>query len=343
MKRHSKLWAALAVIASLAVTNVFAQAVDGDEAAAQGEVLAISEAPEQVLSQASETETKGFTDSITSAVNETMVNQTSSFFKWIKSFLTWENLFKVIGAALIIFILWLVYKLILRILKKVPAEKTTPQRTMMVKKIVKYVFYVIVVMYVLSLFGVKLSAIWGAAGIAGVAIGFAAQTSVSNLISGLFVITEGALKVGDTIVVGDVTGIVDSINLISVRVHTFDNQMVRIPNSTIINSNLTNNSYHKVRRLTLSVDISYDTDMKKALETLSKAPELCPTILKDPAPAVWYDGFGDSGIHLVIAAWFKPANFIQTKNDLYIAIKQVFDEAGIEIPFNQLDVKIKEN
>ena len=196
-------------------------------------------------------------------------------------------------------------------------------------------------MYVLSLFGVKLSAIWGAAGIAGVAIGFAAQTSVSNLISGLFVLTEGALKVGDTIIVNGVTGVVDSINLISVRVHTLDNEMVRIPNSSIINTNLMNKSYHNKRRLTLSISISYDTDMKTALEALSKAPSLCPTVLDTPAPAVWFDGFADSGINMTVAVWFKPEDFLKTKNDLYIAMKQVFDEAGIEIPFNQLDVKIK--
>lgn len=276
------------------------------------------------------------------AAEETFLLQTTNFLHWLKGFLTWENLFKLIGAVIILLIMWVIYRLILRGIKKVPAEKTTVHRQMMLKKIVKYCFYVICIIYILGLFGVKLSAIWGAAGIAGVAIGFAAQTSVSNLISGLFVLTEGALKVGDLIIVGDVTGIVDTISLLSVRVHTLDNQMVRIPNSTIINSNLTNNSYHSIRRLTLNVSISYDTDMTKALEALKKAPELCPTVLKDPSPAAWFDGFDDSGIKMVVAAWFDSANFLQTKNDLYIAIKKVFDDAGIDIPFNQLDVKIKQ-
>ena len=163
---------------------------------------------------------------------------------------------------------------------------------------------------------------------------------MSNLISGLFVLTEGSIHVGDTIIVGDVTGIVDEVKLLSVRVHTYDNQMVRIPNSTIINSNLTNNSYHNKRRLTLKVGVDYSTDMKKALETLQKAPSLCPTVLSDPAPAVWFDGFDASSINMVVAVWFKPVDFLQTKNDLYIAMKQVLDEAGISIPFNQLDVHL---
>lgn len=281
------------------------------------------------------------TEALSTAANETIVKQTSSFVNFILSFCSWENFFKLLGSLLIILAMWIIYKVLLKLVKKIPAEKATPQRMMIIRRVLSYLFYVAVVMYVLGLFGIKFSAIWGAAGIAGVAIGFAAQTSVSNLISGLFVLTEGTLKIGDTIIVGDVTGIVDSISLLSVRVHTFDNQMVRIPNSTIINSNLTNNSYHKQRRMTINVSIAYESNMEVALEALKKAPTLCPTVLSDPAPAVWYDGFGDSGINMTVAAWFKPADFLQTKNDLYIAIKKVFDEAKIEIPFNQLDVAIK--
>lgn len=281
-------------------------------------------------------------DAAISAAEETIITQTSTFIHWVKSLLTWENLFKVIGAVIILLAMWIVYKIILRSIKKVPLEKTNEHKQQIAVKFVKYIFYISVVVYVLGLFGVKLSAIWGAAGIAGVAIGFAAQTSVSNVISGLFVLTERSLKVGDTIIVNGITGVVDTISLLSVRVHTFDNQMVRIPNSTIINSNLTNNSYHDKRRITLGVSISYDADMKTALEVLGKAPALCPTVLEDPAPAVWFDGFGESGIDMTVAAWFKSENFLQTKNDLFIAIKKVLDEAQIEIPYNQLDVKMKQ-
>ena len=281
-------------------------------------------------------------DAAITAAEETIITQTSTFIHWIQSLLTWENLFKVIGAVIILLAMWIVYRIILRGIKKVSLEKTNEHKQQIAVKFVKYIFYISVVIYILGLFGVKLSAIWGAAGIAGVAIGFAAQTSVSNVISGLFVLTERSLKVGDTIIVNGVTGIVDSISLLSVRVHTYDNQMVRIPNSTIINSNLTNNSYHDKRRITLGVSISYDADMKTALEALAKAPALCPTVLEEPAPAVWFDGFGDSGIDMTVAAWFKPENFLQTKNDLFIAIKKVLDEAQIEIPYNQLDVKMKQ-
>lgn len=278
---------------------------------------------------------------VASSAEEAIIKQTSTFLNWIKSFLTWENLFKLIGVIIILAIFFVIYKLLIRATKKIPSKRTNPHRQMILTRAIKYIFFVLVVMYILGLFGIKLSAIWGAAGIAGIAIGFAAQTSISNIISGLFVLTEGTLKVGDAITVDGITGIVDSINLMSIQLHTYDNEMVRIPNSTIINTDLTNKSFHSKKRLTVSLSISYDTDMKKAYEILNSAPSLCTTILQEPAPSVWFDKFGESGIDLTIAVWFKPEDYLQTKNDLFIAIKKVFDDAKIEIPFTQIDVNLK--
>nr|QGT51361.1 mechanosensitive ion channel protein [uncultured Spirochaetaceae bacterium] len=263
-----------------------------------------------------------------------------SFIKWVKDFVTWETLFKMIGVAVILLAMWIIYRLILRRIRKIPAEKMSAQRSLIITKITNYAFYIILIMYVLSVFGVKLSAIWGAAGVAGVALAFAAQTSVSNIISGIFVISEKALKVGDLITVGNESGIVDDIGLLSVKVHTLDNQMVRIPNSAIINTNLRNTSYFSQRRMTISCSVGYEIDLSFALEALKKAPEYCSVVLKDPAPAFWIDGFGTSGMNLVMAIWFEAANFLEAKNQAFIAIKRVFDEAKIEIPYNKIDVKI---
>lgn len=285
-------------------------------------------------------ETNSLVD-VASSAEEAIIKQTSTFLNWIKSFLTWENLFKLIGVIVILAIFFVIYRLLIRATKKIPSERTNPHRQMIITRAIKYIFFVLVVMYILGLFGIKLSAIWGAAGIAGIAIGFAAQTSISNIISGLFVLTEGTLKVGDAITVDGITGVVDSINLMSIQLHTYDNEMVRIPNSTIINTDLTNKSFHSKKRLTISLSISYDTDMKKAYEILNSAPSLCTTILQEPAPSVWFDKFGEKGIDLTIAVWFKPEDYLQTKNDLFIAIKKVFDDAKIEIPFTQIDVNLK--
>lgn len=280
------------------------------------------------------------TDAAAAAANETVGKVTTQLLDFLKTFVTWENVFRVFGAFLMLFIMWLVFKLIKHAVKKIPAEKIQPHYLHLIMRFISYVFYILVVMYVLSLFGVKLSAIWGAAGIAGVAIGFAAQTSVSNLISGLFVLSEKTMKVGDFIEVGGVSGTVDAIGLLSVKVHTLDNQMIRIPNSSIINSNFQNNSYFKERRFLFKVAIDYSSNMTLALKALESVPAKCSCVLQTPAPAVWYDGFGDSGIQMVLACWFKPADLVQMKNEVYMNIKSSFDEVGINIPFNRLDVSM---
>lgn len=278
-----------------------------------------------------------------SAANETIVKQTTGIVSWCKELMTWETLFKTIGAFLVMFIIWIAYRLIRKGIRSIPEKKLPAARSLLVQRALKYLFYVVIILYILSLFGINLAAVWGAAGIAGVALGFAAQTSVSNLISGLFVISEGSIHVGDTIIVDGVTGVVDEIKLLSIRVHTYDNQMVRIPSSKIIDSCLTNNSYHKVRRMTVGISIDYDADMEKALDVLSGAPALCPTVVKKPAPAVWFDGFGDSGINMVVAVWFKPDDYTKTRNDIHIAIKKVLDENNIVIPISQMDVHMVDN
>lgn len=278
------------------------------------------------------------TEAAAVAANETVGQFSSQFVDFIKTLLTWKNAFRLIGALFVIFLMWLVFKLIKHFVKKISAGKIQQQYILVITKTISYIFYALVVMYVLSLFGVKLGAIWGAAGIAGIAVGFAAQTSVSNLISGLFVLGEKAMKVGDFIEVGGVSGTVDSVGLLSIKIHTVNNQMVRIPNSSIINSNFQNNSFFEIRRFSFELSVDYATDMNVALEALSSVPELCPSVLKEPAPAVWYNGFGESGINIVLAVWFNPSDLVKMKNEVYIAIKKVFDEKNINIPFSRLDV-----
>lgn len=279
-------------------------------------------------------------DAVSSVAQETFGTLFDSVSTVFKSFFTLENLFRVIGICLILVVLTLLFIIGKKSIRRIPEEKIAKHYSFLIQKMMKYVFCILVVMCILSLFGVKLSAIWGAAGIAGVAIGFAAQTSVSNLISGLFVLGEKAVKVGDFIIAGGVSGTVDSIGLLSIKIHTLDNQMVRIPNSVIINSSLQNNSFFLQRRFTFLVSVAYSTDMEMALEAIKSVPALCPSVLAEPEPSAWYDGFGESGINLSLAVWLNSGDLVKVKNEVYIAIKKVFDEKGISIPYNKLDVEI---
>ena len=273
-----------------------------------------------------------------SIIKKDFIDFISRTWDKINDYITVHYLFVGISILLVLFIYYIIYRLVRKGIRRVNNEKLSKERKEILYRLARYAFYFAVVVYILGLFGIKLSAIWGAAGIAGVAIGFAAQTSVSNLISGIFIVSEKSIKMGDTIIINGITGVVDTISLLSVRVHTYDNQMVRIPNSSIINSLLTNNSYNSYRRYLLNVSVAYEADLELAVETLKKAPSLCPTARTDPAPNVWVDSFGESGINLILAIWFDNSDFLAVKTEAFIAVKKVFDDAKIEIPYSKIVV-----
>ena len=260
----------------------------------------------------------------------------------LRRFITWENLIHVGVSLITMLIFYIVYRIIKGVVRKRLAVSMKPVLVQGISKIISYVFYVLMVMYVLGLFGINLSAVWGAAGIAGVAIGFAAQTSVSNLISGLFVVTDKAMKIGDFIEVDGVSGTVDSISFLSVRVHTADNQLVRIPNSLIINNKLKNYATYDYRRYVFEFSIDYSSDLDKTLEAIKQVPARCPTVVTDEGhePAAWYVALGESGITMNLIVWCKRADFFQTKSDVCANVAKVCRENGVNIPFNRMDVTI---
>lgn len=278
---------------------------------------------------------------VTANVLESVANETKSMLHLdtLKEYISTENIVKFTTSVIAILIFCLIYKFVRKYIKNYTRNKFKNQTSEIIDKTIKYGFYIFMAMYILSLFGIKLSAVWGAAGVAGLAIGFAAQTSVSNVISGVFVMVEKSLQVDDFITVDDVSGTVSHVNLLCVTVKTLDGQMVRIPNSTVLGSNLTNFSHYPIRRFVFDLPISYDSDMKTALDAALKIPALCPTVLQDPAPVAFFDGFGDA-VNLKLAVWMNRTDFIQTKNDVFINAVKVFNDCGVSIPFTRYDVKL---
>jgi small-conductance mechanosensitive channel len=260
----------------------------------------------------------------------------------LEDILTLDFLYRAVGVIVTIVVFYTVYKITARAVRGVAEKKFKPQTRMVIEKVIKYTFNVIIGMYILSLFGVNFSTLLGAAGIAGVAIGFAAQTSFSNIISGLFLLSEHSLRIGDYVTIGDVTGTVRSVDLLSVKILTPDNQLIRVPNETIIKGNLINTTYFPYRRMTVRVQIAYDSDLQKVIDIMKKIPARCPLVLSDPEPIVYFDAFAASGIDVILGVWFKKDNFITVKNTVYIAIHQVFAEESITIPFMRIDIAVTE-
>ena len=259
----------------------------------------------------------------------------------IFAFLTGEHVFRIVVGVVSVVIFWVVYRVLHHLVKTRLSKRMEPSTLSLLKKAMSYTFWVLLALYVMSLFGVNLKALWGAAGVAGLALGFAAQTSASNFISGLFVLGERALKMGDFVSIGDTSGTVESVGLLSAKIRTADNQRVRVPNSAIIDGVLTNYSTFSTRRLLIEIPVSYDNDLDRALEAARKVPSLCPSLLQEPSPLVFYDGFSDA-VLLRLAVWFDSANLFQVKNEVYTAIARVFKEDNIKIAFKKVDVKVSQ-
>ncbi len=227
-----------------------------------------------------------------------------------------------------------------KIIGTVTTKRVSPQAGMLAQKFSFYSSLAIIFTMILNEFGFKLNSLLGAAGVAGVAIGFASQTSLSNLISGLFLIGEKAFKVNDVIKCGDTLGIVLSIDLLSVKIKTFDNQFVRIPNETLIKSTLINITRFPIRRMDIDVGVSYKDDLNKVISVLKEVAAKNEIALREPEPLVVIKGFADSSIDLLLGVWFSKTDFLALKNSIIPQIKAAFDENGIEIPFPQRSLHI---
>ena len=181
--------------------------------------------------------------------------------------------------------------------------------------------------------GFDLGVLLGAAGILTVALGFASQTSASNVISGLFLLGERPFAVGDVIRVGGTTGEVLSIDLLSVKLRTFDNLFVRIPNETMIKSEVTNLRRFPIRRVDLQVGVAYKENLREVHEVLRAVADQNPLCLEEPAPLIIFQGYGDSAINHQFSVWASTDNYLDLRNSIPVEIKEAFDEHDIEIPF----------
>ena len=198
--------------------------------------------------------------------------------------------------------------------------------------------YTVLVLFVISAlrqFGFDFAVLLGAAGIVTVAVGFASQTSASNLISGLFLILERAVQPGDVVTVNGRTGEVISVDLLSTKLRTFDNLLVRIPNETMVKSEIVSLNRFPIRRFDLTVGVAYDSDLGVVQTTLLEVAARNPLCLDEPAPLLIAQGFGDSSIDYMLAVWAKSEQWLTLRNTITREVKEAFDAAGIEIPFPQ--------
>jgi small-conductance mechanosensitive channel len=209
--------------------------------------------------------------------------------------------------------------------------RASAQQRMLGRRIAFYSVLSLGVISALRELGFELGALLGAAGVMTVALGFAAQTSTANLIAGLFLIGERPFVLGDVIRIGETTGEVLSIDLLSIKLRTFDNLFVRVPNETVVKSQVTNLTHFPIRRLDLAINVAYSADLQRVRELLLQVAHDNPLALDEPKPLFIISGFGDSAIKLQFSTWAARENELTLKNQLYEDIKRRCERAGIEL------------
>lgn len=218
-------------------------------------------------------------------------------------------------------------------IERLLARNFSTEKAMLVGRLAYYAIVGLTLASVLQQFKVDLSILLGAAGLLTVALGFASQTSVSNIISGLFLVGEGTFQIGDTIQIGNTTGEVLEVDLLAIKLRTFDNLMVRIPNETLLKSEIINKSRFPIRRLDLLLGVAYKEDIGRVRKLLMEIADHNPLCLDEPKPVFFFLGFGDSAIDLKFCLWCVQEKYIELRTQIRLEIKQAFDDAEIEIPF----------
>ena len=247
--------------------------------------------------------------------------------------ITHERIVMVVRASLFLFVAWLIARAVSAAVSRIVAPRTSPQSAMLIRRLSYYPIIILGLMGALNQLGFHLGVLLGAAGLLTVAIGFASQTSASNLISGLFLIAERPFVVGDIIEVEGTTGEVLSVDLLSVKLRTFDNLYVRVPNETIIKTRVINKSHFPIRRFDMQVGVAYKEDLEHVRRVLMEVADLNPLVLEEPAPLFIFTGFGDSSLDMQFSTWAQRESWLEMRNMMHMEVKAAFDRAGIEIPF----------
>jgi small-conductance mechanosensitive channel len=254
------------------------------------------------------------------------------------NYLASDQVMGVLRAVLFLLVGVVLARVVARLMQRFMARRFSAHHAMVLRRLAFYLILALFLASALNELGFSLGVLLGAAGVLSVAIGFASQTSASNLISGLFLIGERPFGTGDIIKVGDTTGEVLSVDLLSVKLRTFDNLFVRIPNETLIKSQVTTLTRFPIRRFDLQLGVAYKEDIERVRKILMSVADRNALCMDEPKPLFIFNGFGDSALEIQFSVWAKRENFLELRNSLQTEIKRAFDAEGVEIPFPHMSL-----
>lgn len=219
------------------------------------------------------------------------------------------------------------------------SERLDPTVARFLGNVIKYALWVILVVTVLTQFGVQTTTIIAALGGLALAVGLALQGTLSNVAAGVMILLQRPFRVGESISAGTVTGTVQGIGLFTTEITQFDGLYVMVPNNELWNKPIVNFSRLPTRRFELIIGIAYGDSIELARSVLLDIAATDERVLDDPAPTVFIAALADSSVNIGLRVWCATPDFLQLSWDLTQAAKQRFDEAGITIPFPQREVR----
>lgn len=232
----------------------------------------------------------------------------------------------------------LVRTIILRVMKK---RDMDPTAVRFLLDILTWVLRVMLFIIVIAQLGVETSSFVAILGAAGLAVGLSLQGSLSNFAGGLLIITFKPFRVGDYIEAQGEGGTVNEIQIFATKITTPSNQVIYIPNGSLSNGNIKNYSKELTRRGEIIIGAGYGSNMKHVKDVLTKVVADEPKILDEPAPIIRVKELADNSVNFQILAWAKNEDYWQMLSDIQENVKIQFDAEGIEIPFPQRDIVIR--
>ena len=254
----------------------------------------------------------------------------------------WISIIRVVIALIILFVSFKIINAIGRRIEK-RGNKKNADKTIM--KTLAYIFKlgmkIVIAICLIGFVGIDTSGLTALVASLGVCIGLAVNGALSNLAGGVMIILTRPFRVDDYIEAQGYSGTVADIHITNTKIITPDNKVIYIPNGVLSSGTIVNYSEKDLRRVDVTFSIAYTDDFNKAKEIITDICNNHQLILKDPAPFVRMSEHGASSINVVTRVWVKSEDYWTVKFDLTETVKEKFDENGIEIPFNQLDVHIK--
>ena len=250
----------------------------------------------------------------------------------------------VIAAFIFIFIGIKLTGLFIKIIKRAfDKSKIDDSVSGFLLSIIRVIGYILVFLTAATIVGFEVTSFVAILGTASMAVGLALQGALSNLAGGVLILVLKPFKVGDYIVVNNNNneGTVTAIDIFYTRLLTHDNKLVVIPNGTLTNSNLVNVTSEDKRKFEITISVSYNTDLRKMKEVVNEVLSADDRILESEPKNIFISSFDDSGMTIAIRAWVATDNYWSTLWDAKENIKNAFDENGIEIPYNKLQVEIR--